>query len=326
MARPLRIEYANAWHYVKNQGRQGGKPIFQDRRDLQDFLTLLEETSDRFAIEVHAYCLYPNEFQLLIRTPDANLGRSMRHLCGLFTQRFNRRHKLDGSLFKGRYKTVLLEPLHYPLSVASYLHRQGGDKNERPQASSRQAYLDEQPPAPFLCKAALQAAVAAMPPQHQYECHLQDEGFHQLDEILSAKIMPSLLGSAKFKTQLSPQLAQVSPECTLRETKPCVNTVLQHLSKELNVPVDNLLMPRRGPKANNTERHIAMLLCQQCADMPLKDIAKQFGLGHYASVSNRIAKFKQTLAATPALAGRVQNYRTIIEQQHYQHPISGGKP
>lgn len=47
----------------------------------------------------------------------------MRHLDGIYTQRFNRSHRRDGPLFRGRYKAILIDAEEYFLSVARYIHQ-----------------------------------------------------------------------------------------------------------------------------------------------------------------------------------------------------------
>ncbi len=59
--------------------------------------------------QVHAYCLMSNHFHLVVETPRANLIEGMRWLLGTYTMRFNRRHKLSGHLFAGRYKSLLID-------------------------------------------------------------------------------------------------------------------------------------------------------------------------------------------------------------------------
>ena len=46
----------------------------------------------------------------------------MRHIDGLYTQRFNRRHNRDGSLFRGRYKGIVVDEDEYLLEVVRYIH------------------------------------------------------------------------------------------------------------------------------------------------------------------------------------------------------------
>ncbi|MCD5416429.1 transposase [Candidatus Bipolaricaulota bacterium] len=48
-----------------------------------------------------------NHYHLLVKTPRANLSRSMRHLNGIYTHSFNKRHKRTGHVFQGRCKAIL---------------------------------------------------------------------------------------------------------------------------------------------------------------------------------------------------------------------------
>src|SRR3990167_9991938 len=108
MARPLRIEYPNAWYHVMNRGL-GRRNIFLDDSDRHTFFGLLSDLSEIFSIEIHGYSLMDNHYHLLVRTPKPNLGRAMRHLNGVYTQKYNRNHHIDGPLFRGRYKARIVE-------------------------------------------------------------------------------------------------------------------------------------------------------------------------------------------------------------------------
>jgi len=61
--------------------------------------------------------MMPNHYHLLLHTPDGNLSRCMRQINGIYTQRFNRVHKYDGQLFRGRYKSILVEVDSYLLEL-----------------------------------------------------------------------------------------------------------------------------------------------------------------------------------------------------------------
>ena len=101
IARPLRIEYPGAWYHVMNRGRRA-EQIFEQDSDQELFLTLLREAALLWDVPVSAFCLMDNHYHLLIQTPQANLSRFMRHLNGVYTQRYNRLHGYDGQLFRGR--------------------------------------------------------------------------------------------------------------------------------------------------------------------------------------------------------------------------------
>jgi hypothetical protein len=62
---------------------------------------------NRFDAQVLAYCLMGNHFYLVLHTRRANLSRLMRHVNGVYTQSFNRRHSLVGHLFQGRFKASM---------------------------------------------------------------------------------------------------------------------------------------------------------------------------------------------------------------------------
>jgi len=73
---------------------------------------------------VHAYCLMNNHFHLVVETPNANLVAGMRWFLSTYTSRFNRRHKLFGHLFSGRYKSLIVDGSGsgYLRTVCDYVH------------------------------------------------------------------------------------------------------------------------------------------------------------------------------------------------------------
>ena len=122
MARPLRIEYPGAWYHVMNRGRRK-EPVFISPSDYKMFTEVLDETVQMFGIEIHAFALIENHYHILIRTPLGNISRAMRHINGVYTQRINNKHKIDGSLFRGRYKSILVSEDEYLLELVRYIHR-----------------------------------------------------------------------------------------------------------------------------------------------------------------------------------------------------------
>lgn len=122
MTRPLRIEYPDDWYHVMNRGRRG-ENVFADGDDYKDFIALLQETSKMFNFRVSAFCLMSNHYHILVQTSTGNLSRAMRHVNGVYTQRYNRRQNTDGQLFRGRYKSVLVQEDSHLLELLRYIHR-----------------------------------------------------------------------------------------------------------------------------------------------------------------------------------------------------------
>jgi len=123
MARKLRVQYEGAIYHVMNRGDRR-EDIFRDDRDRELFLQTLGETCGRTGWETHAYCLMGNHFHLVVETPRANLVAGMKWLLGTYTMRFNRRHKLFGHLFSGRYKSLIVDGsgTGYLRTVCDYVH------------------------------------------------------------------------------------------------------------------------------------------------------------------------------------------------------------
>jgi putative transposase len=123
MARKLRLEYPGALYHVLNRGDRR-EPVFRDDADRQRFLETLEEACDKTGWQVHALCLMPNHFHLVVETPRANLVAGMKWLLGTYTGRFNRRHALSGHLFGGRYKALIVDGSGegYLRTVCDYVH------------------------------------------------------------------------------------------------------------------------------------------------------------------------------------------------------------
>ena len=122
MSRPLRIEYEDAFYHVMNRGR-GRKTIFHDNAYYEAFLACLTEANVRFGLEVHAWCLMGNHYHLMVKTPRGNLSRALRHIDGVYTQRYNRLANTDGPLFRGRYKAIVIDSNSYLLQTSRYIHR-----------------------------------------------------------------------------------------------------------------------------------------------------------------------------------------------------------
>ncbi len=123
MARKLRVEYPGAIYHLLNRGDQG-KLIFHDAVDRRHFVAALGEACAKTGWLVHAYVLMPNHFHLVVETPQANLVVGMKWFLGAYTSRFNRRHRLFGPVFSGRYKSLIVDGSRsgYLKSVCDYVH------------------------------------------------------------------------------------------------------------------------------------------------------------------------------------------------------------
>jgi len=123
MARKLRLQYEGAIYHLMSRGDRG-EAIFRDDLDRRMFLKTLAEACEKTDWQVHAWCLMKNHFHVVLETPQANLVSGMKWFLGTYTGRFNRRHKIFGHLFSGRYKSLLVDGSDsgYLRKVCEYVH------------------------------------------------------------------------------------------------------------------------------------------------------------------------------------------------------------
>jgi REP element-mobilizing transposase RayT len=123
MPRKARVEFPGAVYHLLDRGDRR-EAIFRDDADREQFLATLGQACGRTGWRVHAFVLMTNHYHLLVETPQPNLVAGMRWFQTTYTVRFNRRHRLSGHLFQGRYKSVVVDPEErgYFAILSDYIH------------------------------------------------------------------------------------------------------------------------------------------------------------------------------------------------------------
>jgi REP-associated tyrosine transposase len=97
------------------------QPIFLDDLDRRRYLWLLDEACHRYGWRVAGYCLMTNHVHLVVRVGAGTISRGMQWLSGKYGQLFNRRHRVDGHLFQGRFRAEVVEDDAYAIDVVRYV-------------------------------------------------------------------------------------------------------------------------------------------------------------------------------------------------------------
>ena len=212
MARPLRLEFAGALYHVTSRGDRC-EPIYEDGTDREEWLAVVGVGLERFNASAIAYCLMSNHFHLVVRTHEANLSRLMRHLNGVYTQRYNRRHAKVGHLFQGRFKAILVDEDAYFLEVCRYVDlnpvRAGMMKRAQDWPwSSYRAHAGRSAGVPWLDSGELHRQLAPRAPRREgprryAEFVAQGRGVKLWDEALSGQIY---LGDEKFVKRMQERM------------------------------------------------------------------------------------------------------------------------
>lgn len=302
MSRPLRIEYPGAWYHIMNRGRRNEEIFFTDA-DREEFLKVMKEAGELWNLKISAYCLMPNHYHLLVHTPEGNLSRCMRHINGVYTQRFNRQNKKEGQLFRGRYKAVLVDKDNYLLEVLRYIHRNplkaGLVKTlEEFSWSSHKAYLSKANKWSWLQREVLLTQLTPVI-SRQKSAYLEFVSLGESEEIekfYSLKKLSSMLGSSSFKEYVKEKFVSNINRVEIPESKalaPDVDKVISIVCEHYKVTKQEMLYSRRG--AENIARDIAIYLVRRLCCKTLPNVGSEFGINNYSTVSSVVQRVKKRI-------------------------------
>jgi REP element-mobilizing transposase RayT len=99
-----------------------GERPFVDDAVAEGFVATLETVKREHGLTILAWCLMPNHYHVVVRAGELPLWRSMRLVQGRFARAFNRRRRVLGPVWQGRYKARLLDAPAYLMQAVAYVH------------------------------------------------------------------------------------------------------------------------------------------------------------------------------------------------------------
>jgi len=317
MARPLRIQYPEADYHIMNRGGARQK-IFVDEQDYQGFVKTVGEIHDRWGVEIFAYCLMGNHYHLCLRTPEGNLSRVMRHVDGLYTQRFNRKHRRDGALFRGRYKAIVVDKDAYLAQVVRYIHLNPVEAGlvQEPEAyvwSSHRYYLRAKGAPKWLRTEEVMGQFRNIRAFHEFVLEGNEEA---LEEFYRKGKQSPVLGDEEFRERLMEKRVRVDREHPRHEravVRPSVDKVLKALARAYGVGTEDLVKGKRGTE--NEARKVGMYLVKELCDMTLQEIAKRFGTGSYGVVGWACHRVASRMESDANFRKQVVSIRQTCQQK-----------
>jgi putative transposase len=100
--------------------------LFRKAADYAAFERVLEQTFERTAVRILAYCVMPSHWHLLLwPRKDGELSEVLRWLTVTHTQRWhaNRHTSGTGPIYQGRFKSFPVQSDEHLLTVARYIER-----------------------------------------------------------------------------------------------------------------------------------------------------------------------------------------------------------
>ena len=319
----MRIEYPGAWYHVMNRGRRS-ESIFSGPRDYYQFIDLLIESCEMWNVRISAYCLMPNHYHLLIHTPEGNISRCMRHINGVYTQRYNWAHDCDGQLFRGRFKSILVDGNSYLLQLVRYIHRNPIRSNltenmDNYKWSSHMGYISRAQKWDWLHKEFILSIISSDPVEQikVYKKFVRLDDSKKIKQLLEDSSWPPFLGGKQFlgwiketffekkREKEVPESAQLAPDLSLIKTVVCAYYKIQEPSIQRS---------HRG--VSNEPRDVAIYLTRLLRKEGLREIGMEFGLNNYSSVSSAVNRVKSTMADNKKYKTKVSEIkRTISKSQ-----------
>jgi len=325
MSRPLRIEYPGAWYHVMNRGRRR-EEIFLSREDYENFIKILQETSESWNIKISAYCLMPNHYHLLVNTPEGNISRCMRHINGVYTQRFNRQRKTDGQLFRGRYKAVLVEADSHLLEVLRYIHRNPlraglAKKFDEFAWSSHRGYLSAAKRWEWLHKDFLLTMLCEKKSGRKaaYGDFVSKGDPEEIERFYSLKNLPSVLGGDTFKDWLKEKFQHLCFHEEIPESRilaPTAEEIIREVCDHFQVMREQLTVTRRGRE--NLPRDMAIYLVRLLSQATLSEVGKHFGMNNYSTVSSVVERVKLRTNEDPMVREHLDVIRVKLAKSQRQ--------
>ena len=319
MSRPIRIAFPGAWYHVMNRGRRS-ENIYLDKLDYKAFVELLQETSDAWNIRIAAYCLMPNHYHMLVYTPEGNISRAMRHINGVYTQRFNRRHHLDGQLFRGRYKSIIVNGDSYLLQLVRYIHRnplKAGivDDLKAYLWSSHKAYLSVAKKWDWLHKGFILDMLTDDKKSQirEYRSFVAVDNVKDMEDAMDSRKWPSMLGPQEFIDWVKATFKDIKGSDDMpqiRELYPDTDKIISIVSASYEVTRKDLFTSKRG--TFNEPRCAAIYLLRRVRRDRLKEIGKIFNLEKNSSVSSVIERMKLRIQNNREIKMRIQKIEDEI--------------
>ena len=121
MPRIPRGDSANGIYHIINRGNMRIQ-VFNDAKDYEHFLELLYKSAEKEKVAIHAYCLMPNHFHLLLSPEgEGSLSRMMQLLMTSHVRYYHRKNKTSGHVWQGRYKSFIVQKDSYYIEVMRYI-------------------------------------------------------------------------------------------------------------------------------------------------------------------------------------------------------------
>jgi hypothetical protein len=248
-----------------------------------------------------------NHYHIVVHTPEGNLSRFMRHVNGVYTQRYNIKHKRDGALFRGRYKAILIQAEKYLTHIVKYVHQNPlkakmiNDLNNY-KWSSHPFYLKGKSDGEWLDINNLLACFSSRKKKAivMYKEFMDIDLDGEVMKFYSKKAQSSIFGNNGFVEMIQEKFLKSDKVSTLEikekrvilgEGK--VKIINKTICNEFNIEENMLFQTRRG--VVNLPRLFAISLSRELSGLSFSEIAKKYKIKSYKTIASSNFRLKERM-------------------------------
>ena len=304
-----------------NRGGNHNRVFFKDD-DYELFINVLKEACCLFNVYISAYCLMSNHYHLVVHTPEGNLSRFMRHVNGVYTQRYNSKYKRDGALFRGRFKAILIQADEYLTHVVKYIHqnplkaKMTNDLSSY-KWSSHPFYLKGKSDGEWLDINSLLGCFS----RRKRKAILMYKEFMDIcldDKVMnfySKKAKSSIFGNDGFVEMIKEKFVKRDKVSTreIKEKREIlgegrIKTINALICSRFNIEESLLYQTRRG--AENIPRLFAISLSRELSGLNFPEIAKRYKIKSYKTVASSNFRLKERMNKS----GKIKKQYTALKK------------
>ncbi len=278
----------------------------------------MNETFEKYSFVCYAYCLMDNHYHLFIKTPFANISEGMHYLNTSYANWFRAKYKLAGSIFQGRYKSILVDEESYALVLSAYIHlnpiRAGMVENLNSYYfSSFLDYVGKRSP---VVKRLDMSLILNMLSDKINGSRIKYRQFVMQNADLKNPLEKSYkniaLGSEKFMEKIEEKIAKLSSNRDISHIKDESLLPKEHIinavSTQFGIEENTIFKKFRG----NIYRKLALYLFKRYTSFSLKEIGELFDMD-YPAASQMVKRFEKEMKKNRIILGMVE--KTIKEME-----------
>jgi putative transposase len=242
-----------------------------------------------------------------------------------YTQRFNRLHRRDGTLFRGRYKAIVVDKDNYLTQVVRYIHLNPVEAELVREAesyawSTHRFYLRRSEVPEWLRIEDVMGEFNRIAQFHEFV--IEGNG-KALERFYKSGRQSPVLGDEEIRSGLMKKPIRVDREHPRYErvaVRPSIDQVLKALATRYGLEVEDLMKGKRGK--DNEPRKVGMYLAKELCDLKLKEIAAQFGTASYGTVGWACHGVASRIEADASFRKRISSISRSCEQKIDPYQLS----